>query len=379
MENIVILGSTGSIGRQTLEVLEKNPGYFRVYGLAAKNELEILIPQIKKFKPKAVSLAEVEAAQKLKKLFPKLKIYTGQKGLVEISVSPKVSSVLFATSGIVCLEALVECIKNKKRVLVANKESIIAAGKIIQKYLKKYKAEFIPLDSEHSAIFQCLKGENKKEIKNLILTCSGGPFWKTKKEKLKKVTKKEVLSHPVWKMGPKITVDSATLMNKGFEILEAHYIFEIPVEKIKVLIHPQCIIHSMVEFVDGSLKALLSLPDMKIPIQYALFHPHRLPGFLKPLNLSEIKNLSFFDPDEKKFPCLKLAKLAGKIEESMPAVLVFADEILVEKFLRGEIGFLDIPKFLAQIFKMHTLQKISKIEDVFKVKKWVEKTMEKFF
>lgn len=377
MENIVILGSTGSIGKQTMEVLRKKPGYFKVFGLAAKDEIEILSSQIKEFKPEIVSVAEEETANKLAKLFPKLKIYFGKEGLTNLSTNPKVHSIVFATSGIVSLRALIEAIKNRKRVLVANKEILIVAGEIINKYLDKYKTEFLPLDSEHSAIFQCLKGENKNEIKNLILTCSGGPFWNCPKRKLEKVTIKEVLSHPVWKMGPKITVDSATLMNKGFEVLEAHYLFRIPIEKIKVLIHPECIIHSMVEFHDGNIKALLSVPDMRIPIQYAIFHPKRLSGLLEPLDLIKIQNLSFFEPDTKKFPCLEIANLAGKIGKTMPAVLVFADEIVVQKFLNNEIKFLDIPKIIAKILKSYQPKPVSKIEDIFEIERWTYKKIEK--
>jgi len=376
MENLVILGSTGSIGKQTLDVLRKKKGYYKVLGLAAKDEIEILSSQIREFKPEIVSVAEKETASKLLKLFPSLKIYFGEKGLIELSTNQKADSIVFSTSGIVCLKPLIEAIKKRKKVLVANKEILITAGEIINRYLDKYKAEFLPLDSEHSAIFQCLKGENKNEIKNLTLTCSGGPFRNYPKNKLKEVTIKEVLSHPVWKMGPKITVDSATLLNKGFEVLEAHYIFRVPLEKIKVVVHPECIIHSMVEFQDGSVKALLSVPDMRIPIQYAIFHPKRLPGLLEPLDLIKIKNLSFFEPDTKKFPCLKFAYWAGKIGKTMPAALVFADEIAAQKFLNNEIKFLDIPKLIEKILESHRPKLVSKIENIFEVEKWVYEKIE---
>ena len=376
MENLVILGSTGSIGKQTLDVLRKKKGYYKVLGLAAKDEIEILSSQIREFKPEIVSVAEKETASKLLKLFPSLKIYFGEKGLIELSTNQKADSIVFSTSGIVCLKPLIEAIKKRKKVLVANKEILITAGEIINRYLDKYKAEFLPLDSEHSAIFQCLKGENKNEIKNLTLTCSGGPFRNYPKNKLKEVTIKEVLSHPVWKMGPKITVDSATLLNKGFEVLEAHYIFRVPLEKIKVVVHPECIIHSMVEFQDGSVKALLSVPDMRIPIQYAIFHPKRLPDLLEPLDLIKIKNLSFFEPDTKKFPCLKFAYWAGKIGKTMPAALVFADEIAAQKFLNNEIKFLDIPKLIEKILESHRPKLVSKIENIFEVEKWVYEKIE---
>jgi 1-deoxy-D-xylulose-5-phosphate reductoisomerase len=375
MENLVILGSTGSIGKQTIEVLRKKPGYFKIFGLAAKDEIEILSSQIKEFNPEIVSVADEKTKNKLSKIFPRLKVYLGEKGLIELSSNPKVNSLVFATSGIVCLRPLIEAIKNKKRLLVANKEIIITAGEIINKYINEYKSEFLPLDSEHSAIFQCLKGENNSEVKNLILTCSGGPFKDSSKEDLEKVTVKEVLSHPVWKMGPKITVDSASLLNKGFEVLEAHYIFKIPLEKIKVVVHPECIIHSMVEFQDGSIKALLSVPDMRLPIQYALFHPKRLSGFLEPLNLVKVKSLSFFEPDTEKFPCLKLAYKAGEIGETMPAALVFADEIAVSKFLENKIKFSEIPEIIEKILTSHHPILKPQLDDIFKVQDWVYKQL----
>lgn len=351
MENIIIIGSTGSIGRQTIEVLQKNPGHFKVLGLAAKNEIEIISSQIKQLGPEAVNVADLKTAGELSRIFPKLNVSFGERGLINFAVNRKTDSIVFAASGIVSLEPLLEAIKNKKRVLLANKEILIAAGETIVKYLDKYRAELVPIDSEHSALFQCLKGEAKKEVKNLILTCSGGPFRNYPGKKLRGVTVKDVLSHPVWKMGPKITVDSATLLNKGFEALEAHYLFRVPLERIKVVVHPECVVHSMVEFQDGSTKALLSIPDMRLPIQYALFHPKRLPGFLKPLDLIKIRSLTFLEPDTKKFPCLNLAYWAGKIGGTMPASLVFADEIVVNKFLAGEIKFTDIPRIIKKALK----------------------------
>lgn len=377
MENLVILGSTGSIGKQTMDVLRKNSGNFKIFGLAAKDEIEILSAQIKEFSPEIVSVADKKTAGRLLKIFPKLRVYCGEKGLIKLSADPKVDSIVFAASGMICLKPLIEAIKKKKRLLVANKEIIIAAGEIINKYLDKYKTELLPLDSEHSAIFQCLRGENKNEVENLILTCSGGPLRNYSENKLKRVATKDILSHPVWKMGPKITIDSATLLNKGFEVLEAHYLFRIPIEKIKVIVHPESIIHSMIEFKDGSIKALLSAPDMRLPIQHALFYPKRLAGFLKPLDLTRVKNLSFFEPDTKKFPCLNLAYQAGKIGGTMPAVLVFADELAVKKLLNNEIKFSDIPKIIKKILKLHKPISGLKINNIFGAEKWVQKQIKK--
>ncbi len=379
MKNIVILGSTGSVGRQTLDVLRNKKGHYKVFGLAAKDEIFELKKQIIEFKPEIICLANSRAKEKLLKIMPgkKIKILTGEAGLIKLVKEKKAETVVIAASGTAALVPALKAIQAQKRILMANKESLIAANNLINKSLRKYKAEFLPLDSEHSAIFQCLKGENKKEVKNLILTCSGGPFKNYSQKQLSKVKKEDVLSHPVWKMGPKITVDSATLMNKGFEVLEACYLFNIPLERIKVVIHPECIIHSMVEFVDGVIMAELSLPDMRLPVQYALFHPKRKTGFLKNLDLTEIKQFSFFRPDVKKFPCLKLAQDAGKIGGTMPAALVFADEIAVNKFLQEKIKFSDIPKIIKKTIKKHKPIPNPKVEDILKIECQIKKEMKK--
>ena len=374
MKNIAILGSTGSMGRQTLDVLRKKRGYYKVFGLAAKDEISELKKQINEFKPKIVSVANEEVKKKLLKIVskPKPKIYLGEIGLVKLATNFRVDSIVVATSGTVALMPTLKAIQAKKKILMANKESLIIAGDLINKNLKKYKTEFLPLDSEHSAIFQCLKGEDKNKVKNFILTCSGGPFRNYSKAQLKNVKKEDVLSHPIWKMGPKITVDSATLMNKGFEILETHYLFDIPLEKIKVIIHPECIIHSMIEFTDGVIKAQLSIPDMRIPIQYALFHPERISGFLEDLDLIKIKQFSFFEPDVKKFLCLELARTAGKIGGTMPAALVFADDIAVERFLENKIKFLDIPEIIKEILKVHQPIFNPSLKELLAVKDWAK-------
>lgn len=401
MKNIVILGSTGSVGRQVLEVLRKNPGYYKVFGLAAKDEIFELALQIKEFEPEIISVATKKVKEKLEKKLSKInppagglktrarrrvekrfisltpKIYFGERGLIELARSPKTDCLVVSTAGTVALGAIFEAIKNKKKILIANKESLIIAGNLINKNLKLCRTKLLPLDSEHSAIFQCLKGEKKKEIKNIILTCSGGPFRNFSKEELKKVSVKDTISHPTWKMGPKISVDSATLMNKGFEVLEAHYLFGIPLEKIKVIIHPQCLIHSMVEFKDGTIKAQLSVPDMKIPIQYALFHPQRKNTFLPTLNLSRVKKLSFFEPKIKLFPCLGYAYFAGKIGGTMPAVLVFSDEIAVELFLKNKIKFLDIPKIIERVIKKHQPIFNPTLKEILATRNWVKKTVKK--
>lgn len=355
MKSILILGSTGSVGKQVLEIIRTYPKKYKVVGIAARDKTAELTSQIKEFKPRMVVLGE-----------------NSQKSLEELVGYSWADTVVVAIPGTVALEATLKAIEKKKIIFLATKEILVAAGPLINKALKKYKGRLFPLDSEHSAIFQCLKGEEKKYVKKIILTCSGGPFRNWKKEDLKQVKKEQVLSHPVWKMGPKITVDSATLMNKGFEVLEAHYLFGLPLEKIEVLIHPEGIIHSMVEFNDGTIKALLSRPDMKLPIQYALFYPRRPKNPWKNLDLAKIKNLSFQRPDTKTFPCLNYAYLAGKIGGTMPAALNFADEIAVEMFLENKIIFGDIPKIIEKIIKTHKPIFNPSLKKILMVKDWVK-------
>ncbi len=353
MKNIVILGSTGSVGKQVLEVIRAHPAIYKIIGVAAKDKTAELISQIKEFKPKMVVLEK-----------------DGQKSLEKLVSHSRVDSVAVAIPGTAALGAILKAIEKKKMIFLATKEVLVAAGPLINKALKKYKTSLFPLDSEHSAIFQCLRGEDKNTIKRIILTCSGGPFRNRKKDDLKKVKREQVLSHPVWKMGPKITVDSATLMNKGFEVLEAHYLFDLPLEKIEVLVHPEGIVHSMVEFNDGTVKALLSRPDMRLPIQYALFYPRRPKNSWKNLDLVEIKNLTFQKPDLKTFPCLGYAYQAGQIGGTMPAALNFADEIAVEMFLENKINFLDISKIIKRILKIHKPIFNPTLKEILKVKDW---------
>lgn len=370
MENIVILGSTGSVGKQALDVISFYPKKYRVFGLGAKDEIEEINRQIKKFKPEIISVENEEIKNFLK---GKVKnIYTGEKGLVELASHKKVDTVIISTSGTVSFPALFAAISKKKKIIQANKETIIMGGEIVKRELNKYKNKIIPIDSEHSAIFQCLKGEEEKNIKKIIITCSGGPFRNYTLKKLEKVTAKEALAHPVWKMGPKISIDSSTLMNKGFEVIEACHLFNIPLEKIEVVIHPEGIVHSMVEFSDGAVKGLLASPDMRGPIEYALFYPSRGKGVISPLNLPKVGKLSFYNPDEKKFPCLNLAKEAMKIGGTAPAALVFADEIAVDLFLKNKIKFLDIPKVIKKALKKHKVILRPKISDILSVEKEIK-------
>lgn len=349
-KGISVLGSTGSIGRQTLEVVNAFSNQFKVVALAAKGNLELLEDQIQKFSPKIAVVSDEASAEKLiSRLGKKTKatIYFGSEGLTKAATLPEANIVTVAIPGITSLGATLSAIKMKKIIALASKEVLVAAGALIMAEAKRFKAPIIPVDSEHSAIFQCLKGENIKRVKRIILTASGGPFLEAPLKELQNVTPKEALSHPTWKMGKRITIDSATLMNKGFEIIEAHHFFDIPYSKIEVLIHPQSIVHSMVEFLDGSVLSQLSAPDMRLPIQYALFRGERAENPWPKLNFTKSHELTFMKVDEERFPCLQLAYEVGKRGGALGAALNAADEEAVKLFLEGKIKFTDIPKLIS--------------------------------
>ncbi len=350
MDNIVkqlaILGSTGSIGRQTLEVVHAFPHRFRIIGLAANKNLDLLAKQVNEFKPRFVYFQDRKAIAPLKAECEFLP-------LEEIARHPKVDITVIATSGASGLLPTVAAIKAGKSVALANKEALVAAGEIITKEAELQGARILPVDSEHSAIWQCLQGEEQKPTQ-IVLTASGGPFLRFSPAQLSEVTVEQALKHPSWQMGHKVTIDSATLMNKGLEVIEAHWLFGIPFEKIRVIIHPQSIIHSLVEFPDGSVKAQLSYPDMRLPIQYALSYPERLPNPKLPrLNWESLRELTFEPPDLGRFPCLKLAIEAGRQGRTYPAVLCAADEIAVELFLSRYIKFTDIAQLVEQTLERH--------------------------
>lgn len=354
-KNIAILGSTGSIGRQTLEVVSAFPSSFRVSALAAKDEVDLIVSQIKTFKPAVVSVATEDVKNKVEELVKgeKVKIVVGNEGIMEVATigagMPHAASqqsrdlLVLAIPGSMALSATMKAVEAGIDIALATKEVLVASGDLFMNAVKSAKVKVYPIDSEHSAISQCLAGEKLDKVKKLILTASGGPFLKTPIEKFSKITAKEALAHPTWKMGPKITIDSATLMNKGFEVIEAHYLFGLGYDQIEVIIHPQSIIHSMVEFVDGSVLAQLGAPDMRIPIQYALFGMDRAANRWNRLDLTKINNITFEKWDKTKFPCLDYAYEAGKEEGTAPAILNAANEEAVKAFLRGKITFADIP------------------------------------
>ena len=355
MKRLAVLGSTGSIGRQTLEVVRALPGNFRIVGLAAGNNLDVLTEQFEEFRPRFVSYTATD-----KNRMTGCEIIT----LEEMASHPDIDTVVIATAGTTGLGAVLAAAKAGKTIALANKESLVAAGEIITAAVKKNGARIIPIDSEHSAIFQCLNGE-KQAPRRIVLTASGGPFRGYSKKQMDNVTVAQALAHPSWKMGKKVTIDSATLMNKGLEVIEARWLFNMPIDNVTVLIHPQSIVHSMVEFADGSVKAQLSRPDMRLPIQYALTYPERVENKILPnIDWTSFRDLTFEQPDTERFPCLALAMAAGREGGTMPAALCGADETAVELFLAGRIGFTDIPRLIERTLEKHVNKSHPSLEDI---------------
>lgn len=346
MKNVIILGSTGSIGTQTLEVIDKLKNEFNILALACGNNIKLLKEQIVKYSPKIVCIQDDKYIKELQNEFPKLIVLSGEEGLMELAQEKENDILVVATSGVVSIKAVIKAIENKKTIALANKETLVMAGDIVMKKAREHNVPILPIDSEHSAILQCLNGSSDKEVRRLWITASGGPFLNNTREEMASFTANEALKHPRWAMGKKITIDCSTLVNKGLEVIEAHYLYNFNYDDIKVLIHPQSIVHSLVEFVDGSYLAQLGLPSMHIPIQYALCYPKRLEGIkTDSFNLFD-KKLEFFEPDYKKFPLLKLAIECGKKGGILPVIYNAIDEVAVYKFLKGEINFIDIEKMI---------------------------------
>lgn len=344
MKKVFVLGSTGSIGVNCLNVINNLRDDFEVAGLTINSNIEVLLEQINKYGPNVVVVRDENAVKKISGRIPKgCELLAGEEGLIKAALETDYDIFMGAMVGFAGLAPTIEAIKRGKRIALANKETLVVAGEIVTKLVLENSAEIIPVDSEHSAIYQCLVGENLNEVEKLILTASGGPFREKDKSFFENATVDEALSHPNWKMGSKITIDSATMMNKGLEVIEAHWLFGLPSEKIEVVIHPQSIIHSMVQFVDGSIKAQLGLPDMKLPIQYALTFPERIQNNFERTNLSSIGSLTFSEPDFNKFECLKLAFDALNEGGAAPCILNAANEVAVSKFLNKEIKFSHIP------------------------------------
>ena len=370
MKKIAILGSTGSIGTQTLDVVRNNRDKFEVVAISANKSIDLLLEQIIEFNPKYVAVYDEDSAIKLKEMITQdveIKVLSKMEGLVKISTLEEVDVVLTAVVGMIGLVPTMEAIKAKKTIALANKETLVMAGELVMKEARKNNVDILPVDSEHSAIFQCLNGEKKKNVEKIILTASGGPFRGKSKEELKGVTKNEALKHPNWDMGRKISIDSSTLMNKGLEVIEAKWLFDVEAEDIDVIVHPQSIIHSMVQFEDSSVISQMGCPDMKLPILYALTHPDRIETDFERLDLGKIGTLTFEEPDMDTFPCLKLAYEALKLGGTYPAALNSANEVLVNEFLNDKIGFYDIPYYIERTLKEHKNRENATLEEILEV------------
>lgn len=369
MKNVAILGSTGSIGRSTLEVIDNLRNKYNVTGLAAGRNLDLFKDQIGKFQPEIVSLETEEHAAAIQSRIDArdIRVVFGQEGSEEVASYGKNDIVVSSITGINGLRPSLAAVRSGKRVALANKESMVVAGPLIRKMAAEKGAEIIPVDSEHSGVFQCLAKEKMAAVKKVILTASGGPFFKTPLEKMDRIEVADALNHPRWNMGDKVTIDSATLMNKGLELIEARWLFGLDPDKLGVLIHPQSIVHSLIEMLDGSVLAQLSPTDMKIPIQYALTYPEREKGLLPSLDLSAIRALEFYEVDTKKFPLIGLARQVLMEDNSFSIALNAANEVVVAAFLREEIKFLDIPAVVIEIVEGHHPQKVDTVDEIFEI------------
>jgi 1-deoxy-D-xylulose-5-phosphate reductoisomerase len=381
MKRIAILGSTGSIGCSSLRVIEAHPEAYQVTALAAGKNVDLLAEQVRKFSPLVVAVLGDEEAESLKKRLDgghKTKIVSGRDGFNHLATLEEVDTVISAITGAAGLVPTIAAIQAGKNIALANKETMVMAGPLVIEEVRRRGVTLLPVDSEHSAIFQCLQGHRRDDVRRVILTASGGPFRDFSYEEMGRVSPEQALKHPNWNMGPKITVDSATLMNKGLELIEARWLFGLDIHQIHILIHPQSVIHSMVEYKDGSILAQMGIPDMITPISYALSYPRHVDTMLPALDLERVGTLRFMKPDTGKFRCLELALQAAGIGESMPAVLNGANEVAVELFLRGRIGFLEIPSLIEKTMKAHTPFVIDSIEKVMEADAWARQRAAEF-
>jgi len=373
MKHLTILGSTGSIGTSTLEIVAAHPDKFRVEALTAGANLELFARQIERFSPRLAVVLNEELAGELAGMLPREsrpEIMAGVEGLVAAATLAETEMVVAAIVGAAGLVPTAAAIKAGKDIALANKEILVTAGHLFMDLVVRHGVKLYPVDSEHSAVFQSIEGHRSADIARIILTASGGPFLNASEELLQRVTVEDALNHPNWSMGKKITIDSATMMNKGLEVIEARWLFDVPADKVAVNIHPQSIIHSMVEYVDGCVIAQLGTPDMKAPIAYALSYPERVATGVKPLDLTALSGLTFFRPDVKRFPCLGLAYRALAEGESMPAVMNAANEVAVEAFLQGKIGFTGIAGLIEKVMDNHRPHDLGSIADVLAVDLW---------
>jgi 1-deoxy-D-xylulose-5-phosphate reductoisomerase len=374
MNNVVILGSTGSIGVNTLDVIRRDRGAFAVTGLAAGGNIDLLRRQIAEFAPGQVALAEPGRAEQLRQLIGGTTVVLeGEEGMTRLAADPEVDLVVVAVPGTAALLPALKALEVGTDLALASKEILVAAGDLAVAAAQKSGSRILPVDSEHSAIFQCLQGVKPEEVERIILTASGGPFLEATREELAVVTPKEALAHPRWRMGKKVSLDSATLMNKGLEVLEAHWLFGVSLDQIEVVIHPQSVIHSLVETRDGSLLAQLSLPDMRLPISYALYYPDRAPSSYRETVLTQLEAMTFRPPDRKLFPALDLAIRAGRLGGTLPAVLNAANEIAGEAFLAGKIPFLEIMEVVETVMDSHRVVAEPDLEAILVADRWARR------
>jgi 1-deoxy-D-xylulose-5-phosphate reductoisomerase len=371
LKRIVILGSTGSIGRNALWVAERFPDRFQVVGLGAGKNIDLVAEQVQRFRPRVVSVLTAELAGDLRRrLPPGTEVLAGLSGYQQVAALPESDLVLSAMVGAAGLMPTLAALRAGKDVALANKETLVMAGDLVTTEVGRHQVTLLPVDSEHSAIFQALTGHRRQDLKRVILTASGGPFLHAGLEELQRVTPAQALAHPNWRMGPKVTIDSATLMNKGLEVVEARWLFDLDLSQIGVAIHPQSIVHSLVEYVDGSVIAQLGIPDMRVPIAYALSYPERLPLNLPPLDLLAVQTLTFLEPDRARFPCLGLAFTALRAGGTMPAVLNAANEVAVEAFLAGRIPFLAIGEVVEETLGRHRSSPAVEVEVILSADRW---------
>ncbi len=374
VKNVVILGSTGSIGTQTLDVIERLAGRVRIVGLAARRSAELLASQARRFDVTHLGLVDADSAVQLKALCPESTVYSGIEGMAQIASRPDADLVVVAVAGAVGILPTHAAIEAGKDIALASKEVLVAAGEHTMRLAREKNVRILPSDSEHSAIFQCLQGAPDKSIERIFLTASGGPFRNTPREELTRVTPEQALRHPTWNMGGLVTINSATLMNKALEIIEARWLFDVQTESVEVLIHPQSIVHSLVRFTDGSVLAQLGLPDMRLPIQYALTYPERPDTALPRMNLAEIGSLTFEEPDEEKFPALRLGREAARAGGTMPAVMNAANEVAVDYFIRQRIPFTGIIDSVETVMERHSVMD-STYDNVLAADSWARDTV----
>jgi 1-deoxy-D-xylulose-5-phosphate reductoisomerase len=371
MKRVVLLGSTGSIGASTAKVAEDLPGHIRLLGLAAGNNAELLLKQTLKFRPEAISIADPEKARELRNtLGTSTRVYSGEEGLLTLATLPDADIVLIAIVGTAGLKPALAAIAAGKDIAVASKEILVMAGEIVMREAQKNGVRVLAVDSEHSAIFQCLDGKPPESVRCLVLTASGGPFRSTPKAEFPGITVERALRHPSWVMGRKITIDSATLFNKGLEMIEARWLFDIEMGRVRVVIHPQSIVHSLVEFIDGSMLAQLSTPDMCLPIQYALTYPARVGSDRVQTNLAKLGQLTFEEPDHERFPALDLARKAGEVGGTLPAVLNAANEVAVNAFVEGRINFPRISETVARVMDRHAVVPRPRLQQILEADAW---------